>query len=295
MKRTMLIWLFIFFGLTIFGQTKTFTGTIMAVYCVDDCYLTLKVEADQPQGRDFILEFTGMVPKISPEIKDFCQASPNPDYPELNPKYKGKKATITCITRGTDFVVQKIELDSGVVAAPDSVKMDARGNEITVIRYPNGNVKSEEAKKDGKLNGVSKYYGADGKLQQELTYENGFLTRRLTYWAGGSKKDDESFKMSSDKYPHSIGTGVSNHWYESGQLRLTQTFNADGKIIQHKEYYPSGKIKSESSMDATLAGTQTSYYESGKKKEVITYGTGSKPTKMVQYDETGMITKTVNY
>ena len=67
------------------------------------------------------------------------------------------------------------------------------------------NIKNEGYIKNGKLDGLSKYYYENGQLKEELTYNNG--------------KEDGPFK----------------EYYDNGQLKKEETYE-DGKLIDSKEY-----------------------------------------------------------
>lgn len=109
-----------FFVMTAFGQNKTFTGTLEDYTCGDErCSFGIK-KAD---GNFFIenitLEYDASgKPKLEGDFQDLILISG--DNESLNPKYKGKKVTLTCSVKNNIYYVQKIENSNKPIVSEDN-------------------------------------------------------------------------------------------------------------------------------------------------------------------------------
>lgn len=127
--------LLLLFATASYGQTQVATGYIANLYCVEDCYLTIQTGFDSPEMEDYILQFEadGKTLKINAEFKDLTQPSPNPDYPELNPKYQQKKVKVYYKLVNGNKTLEKLEHDSVATAKPSVV---ATPNVVTAPPRP---------------------------------------------------------------------------------------------------------------------------------------------------------------
>ena len=108
-------------------------------------------------------------------------------------------------------------------------------------------LESEISFKNGKIDGVVKYYHENGKLQSQR------------FWKEG--KADGELKV----------------YYESGQLFKEGAFKNGQMDSIWKEYFESGKLKAEMSYtDGKLNGVVKEYDETGKLKLQATYKEGKK-------------------
>lgn len=99
-----------FFAMTACGQNKTFTGTLENYICGDDrCSFGIKKSDGNFYDENITLEYdaTGN-PKLSGNVKDIVVKKG--EYEELNPKYIGTEATITCTLKNKIYYVTSIEL-----------------------------------------------------------------------------------------------------------------------------------------------------------------------------------------
>lgn len=86
------------------------------------------------------------------------------------------------------------------------------GSELRIVRYGNDQVKSEEPQINGLLNGVAKYWHANGKLYSEIPYVNGEKHGEFKpYREDGSLEQHLSYKSGQ---PH----GLLQWFNEKGQL-----------------------------------------------------------------------------
>lgn len=100
----------LFFGMTAFGQNKTFTGTIEDYTCGDDrCSFGIKKVDGNFYDENITLEYdaTGK-PKLSGTVQDIVVK--NGENEELNPKYKGAEAVINCVLKNKIYYVTSVEV-----------------------------------------------------------------------------------------------------------------------------------------------------------------------------------------
>lgn len=201
MKRNPLYTLlFLLLSTATYSQTQAASGYIANLYCVEDCYLTIQKGFDSPEMEDYILQFEGdgKTLKINSEFKDISQPSANPDYPELNPKYQGKKVKVYYKIVNGNKTLEKLEHDSvatvqpSVAPTPNVVTAPTRPD--LTDSFPNATCKIFD--KDGVLRGIVEngtYYkiGYNGNKNKGKTVQNknefckGTACERMTLNAQG--------------------------------------------------------------------------------------------------------------
>jgi antitoxin component YwqK of YwqJK toxin-antitoxin module len=118
-----------------------------------------------------------------------------------------------------------------------------------------------------RIDGVQKSYYEDGKVREEVTYNNSKII------------------------------GISKEYYESGKLK-SEVHWIDGKVSgDRKNYYESGKLLSETPCiynqeeDYVMPnGVSKEYYENGKLKSIITY-VNDDVVATIKYNENGALTE----
>jgi len=101
---------------------------------------------------------------------------------------------------------------------------------------------SEAPYKNGKMEGIQKFYNLNGTLESEFSYKNG------------------------------IQEGIGRMYYESGKLMGAVIFRDGVREGIQSEYYESGKLFWEVLFkNGKMDGTAKSYYESGKLRMEIPY------------------------
>lgn len=176
-------------------------------------------------------------------------------------------------------------------------RVDSKGKKQGVWKsyYPNSRLKVEERYKDDRLNGYTKYYNAQGKLESAVLYidgkeqsqeeniadfdinntyyKNGVISSTTVYNKAG-KKDGVSNKFDKN------GNIVSSEIYRNGYLLRKGIIDEKG-LYQGlwEEYYLNGKMKSKGE------------YKNGKKygKWQYFFSNGKLEQKGV-YDSNGLVT-----
>lgn len=97
-------------GLSLLSQTKTVTGYITEIICVDYCDITLKKAPTDESGEYLRItyEADGKTMKMNPEGKSFFIERENDIV--LKPEFKDKQFTISYVAKGEDKILTTINL-----------------------------------------------------------------------------------------------------------------------------------------------------------------------------------------
>ena len=133
--------------------------------------------------------------------------------------------------------------------------------------YPSGKPAMDGAPiKNGKYNGIAKWYYETGKLKEECNYSDG-------------QKN-----------------GINKHYYESGKLKTECTISESKGNGILKGFYEDGKVNSEIPMiDGKRNGIAKWYYENGKLSQEKTYTNGKLNGNFKVYDENGSLNFEENF
>jgi len=148
--------------------------------------------------------------------------------------------------------------------------------------YENGQKKSEETYKDGKIDGKCIGWHENGKKSYEGTYKDGKIDGKWTeWWDNGNKQTDET-------YNNGKLDGKWTDWYSNGQIKLEGTYKDgyhDGKWTQ---WYNNGnKIYEGIYKDGQRNGKWTDWYSNGQIKLEGTYKDGHGNKDVKYWDENG--------
>lgn len=105
--------------------------------------------------------------------------------------------------------------------------------------------------------GVIKWYHENGKVFQNVNYNNGILNgKRQVYFENGNLKSEETYKDGKKE-------GKWKSWYEDGNIKETGFFENGQKEGLWKTYYTNGKIKNEGKyvFDRKVDTWKTNYYD----------------------------------
>ncbi|MBD5398029.1 hypothetical protein HDR60_00790 [bacterium] len=156
---------------------------------------------------------------------------------------------------------------------PDYVCVDKDGKYISGIIYNQGNNKLTF--KNGKLNGINKWYDEDNQLAIEENYKDGKLNGISRYY----------------KYGELIWEGN----YRDGKLEGTSKWNNKKSIhVLMNEKIPQFDIV-ENYKNGQLNGTSKAYYKNGRKMAEINYKDGEVDGISRYYDEDGLPFRYENY
>ena len=124
-------------------------------------------------------------------------------------------------------------------------KKEGKSSYDVLLYYPNGNKKTEGKIKDGKIEGLLKYYDINGALSSEANYVDG-------------KKE-----------------GKNNAYYENGKIKSETNYEKGLMNGYFKKYYKNGKVKLEGAyIDDTKVGVWKSYYANGNQEAINFYKDG---------------------
>jgi antitoxin component YwqK of YwqJK toxin-antitoxin module len=99
--------------------------------------------------------------------------------------------------------------------------------------YENGQKKTEESWKDGKLNGKKTRWYENGQKWGEEYYRDGKESGLSTSW------DENGQKWKEGTYKDGNKNGKWTELYENGQKKWEGTYK-DGKVISSKRWYRNG-------------------------------------------------------
>jgi len=139
----------------------------------------------------------------------------------------------------------------------------------------NGQLKSEQNYKNGKLDGKWIKY-------QDAGYKNGELLKSI-------KTSEESFKDGEQN-------GKSIDYYWNGKVKSESNYKDDKKNGESIEYYENGQLSYETNFkDGLKEGKSIDYYENGQIRHESNYKDGLKVGKSIGYDIDGQIESEENY
>ena len=188
------------------------------------------------------------------------------------------------------------------------------GSRVTFKKdyWDNGNLKSELRYENEKLNGVSKWYLANGKPQIEVCYkdnqmdgllrrwhENGNLMEESWYKAGVQDSVSRNYSLSGilvleAHYADGKLNGDYKRWYENGQVFQEGQYVDDMMDGSWLIFYSDGNLAANATFDKGT-GTQTSYEHSGYKCLVTNYLENEKHGKETYYNPDGRVTRIAVY
>ncbi len=130
--------------------------------------------------------------------------------------------------------------DNGVLLEKYSRKKDSYAKHGAYISYyPSGQVHEERNYANDALNGESKVYFENGKLDYVENHVNGVYEGIYQNYFPTGQLSNEGLYVNDEM------TGIWKRWYENGQLREEVTFSANNENGPFKEYHPNGKLKTE--------------------------------------------------
>jgi hypothetical protein len=118
----------------------------------------------------------------------------------------------------------------------DGVCMDGG---LKTYRYDNGEIKSEENYKDGKLDGKSTTWHINGQIGSEENYKDNLRDgERATWYYSGEIKSKEN-------YNNGKLDGKRTTWHKNGQIETEENYKDNLRDGERTTWYFNGQIKSE--------------------------------------------------
>ncbi|HFA52010.1 MAG TPA: toxin-antitoxin system YwqK family antitoxin [Bacteroidetes bacterium] len=130
--------------------------------------------------------------------------------------------------------------DNGVLIERYSRKKDSFAKHGPYFSYhPNGQVMEQSTYKDDVLQGETKVFFENGKLDYVEHYKNG-------KYEGLYQKYFENGQLSNEgQYVDNAMSGIWKRWYKTGELREEVTFADNNENGPFKEFHKNGKPKTE--------------------------------------------------
>ena len=112
-----------------------------------------------------------------------------------------------------------------------------------IKKYKNGQVKSIENFKNGKLNGEFKEFFENGSLFQVGTFKNGDMKNIKVFYENGNLKFEQNLKDRKGKYRGYYPNGmleVEGEVFQGDEIGLWKYYNEEGNLL--KTEYKSQKF-----------------------------------------------------
>ena len=104
-----------------------------------------------------------------------------------------------------------------------------------IKKYKNGQVKSIENFKNGKLNGEFKEFFEDGNLSQIATFKNGDMKNIKVFYENGKLKFEQNLKNRKGKYRGYYPNGkleVEGEVFQGDEIGLWKYYNEEGNLLK---------------------------------------------------------------
>ena len=114
-----------------------------------------------------------------------------------------------------------------------------------IKKYNNGQVKSIENFKNGKLNGEFKEFFEDGKLFQIATFKNGDMKNIKVFYKNGNLKFEQNLKDRKGKYRGYYPNGkleVEGEVFQGDEIGLWKYYNENGSLSSEGMYKEGKKV-----------------------------------------------------
>jgi antitoxin component YwqK of YwqJK toxin-antitoxin module len=140
---------------------------------------------------------------------------------------------------------------------------------------------------EGQKHGTYKRYHLNGKLAEEVNYENGLRQGKRVLFFEDGKVESES------NYQNDLVNGISKVYYPSGEIKVEYPYINNVINGTFKKYFKNGTVMEE----VTFANNQENgpfkeYYENGNLKWEGTFIDGDKEIGLLQeYAEDGTLVK----
>ena len=114
-----------------------------------------------------------------------------------------------------------------------------------IKKYKNGQVKSIENFKNGKLNGEFKEFFEDGNLSQIATFKNGDMKNIKVFYENGNLKFEQNLKDRKGKYRGYYPNGmleVEGEVFQGDEIGLWKYYNENGSLSSEGMYKEGKKV-----------------------------------------------------
>jgi antitoxin component YwqK of YwqJK toxin-antitoxin module len=164
-------------------------------------------------------------------------------------------------------------------------KKEGKNNYDVTLYYPNGNKKREGKVKEGKVEGLWKYYGVNGNLTSESNFADGKREgKTVGYHENGKVKYETNYEKGE-------ANGYYKKFYKNGNLQKEGAYINDTQVGVWKEYFSNGTISSINFYKDGDYDHWQQYFASNGKLTAEDYIELDYVNKRWDYDSTGKVTQ----
>jgi len=160
-------------------------------------------------------------------------------------------------------------------------------NGVSFKNYDDGTLSSEQTYKDGKKDGLFKYYNKNGTLSSEQTYKDGKLDGLSKEWYTNGQLSREGILKDGKK------EGDFKWYYENGQISQEKKYKNGKQVGKETGYHENGQKSSYqyfNKKDGKLIdGVVYQWYENGQKSLVLEFRNDREDNWIIKFDENGQI------
>lgn len=113
---------------------------------------------------------------------------------------------------------------------------ELKGNDVIVIKYPNGKTKNEQQTKNGLPDGLSISYDEEGNVTLRQLYKKGFLALEKEFYKSGKLARETAYNSKGEQH------GDNKTFYESGRLKTREKYRSGLLYGVERRYMEDGAI-----------------------------------------------------
>jgi len=196
------------------------------------------------------------------------------------------RATRVLVYKDRDTVNSRYYFQNGEIFGKGIVVNNGKTlNGYWEFYYPAGNIKSKgNFNTGGQREGEWTVYFESGKLKATEYYKNGKLDGLEKYYF------ENGNPSSTENDANGQADGLATTYYYAGNIRSVANYKAGKKDGQSKTYYSNGNPEStDNYVNGQLNGTSKAYFKSGALKEVEQYSNGKAEGPYKSYHENGTV------
>lgn len=228
---------------------------------------------DLRQGKTMIYYKTGELYRIVPYVKNRRQGTAY--------EYNRQGKIITILRYNNDILYDKDYIN----------RTNEKNQKVGDWKefYPDFKLKKEAYYRNGKLDGMVKYYNHLGKLTHVEEYRNGELVQK-------SNKEIDKAIVKKERYPNG-GLKFEGAYKNEKPLGIHTYFNKNGQIDSALEYLDNGILQGKGKVDTLgrKTGVWKEYTKNGKPRAKGKYRKGKRQGKWNFYYPNGKIAQKGSY
>lgn len=164
-------------------------------------------------------------------------------------------------------------------------KKEGKNNYDVGLYYPNGNKKTEGKVRDGKFDGLWKFYDINGNLSSEVTYVDGKKEGKgISYYENGKVKSEANYEKGE-------ANGYYKKYHKNGKLQLEGAYINGNEVGVWKSYFTNGTIEAINFYKDGSYDHWQQYFTSNGKLNAEDYIELDYVNKRWDYDSLGHVTQ----